>query len=182
MFGELVCWYSLLVKNVEENDRRICWRTQYIHFTASLCAMLVKKTRLKSAAYCLQPQRSQCLPHSVFLTPDCSVTKLCLTLCKSMDCGIPGFPVLHYLLELAQTHVHWVGDAIQPSHPLPPPSPPALNLSQHQGLFQWLASLHHVAEVLELQVQHQSFLWIFRVNFLYSYSTPIWNLVKGQED
>ena len=97
----------------------------------------------------LQPQRSQCLPHSMFLTPR-SVTKLCLTLCKPMDCGTPGFPVLHYLLEFAQTHVHWVGDAIQSSHPLPPPSPPALNLSQHQGLCQWLASLHHVAKVLEL--------------------------------
>ena len=106
MFGELVCWYSLLVKNVEENERRICWRTQHIHCTASLCAMLVKKTRLKSAAYCLQPQRSQCLPHSIYLTTHCSVTKLCLTLCKPMDCSIPGFPVLHYLLELAQTHVH----------------------------------------------------------------------------
>ena len=65
----------------------------------------------------------------------CSVTKLCLTLCDPMDCSIPGFPVPYYLLEFAQTHFHWVGDAIQPSHPLPSPSPPALNLSQHQGLF-----------------------------------------------
>ena len=138
------------VMNVEENDGRICWGTQHIHITASLCAMLVKKTRLKSTVYYLQPQRSQCLPHSVFLTPRCSVTKLCLTLCKPMDCGMPGFPVLRYLLEFAQTHVHWVGDAIQPFHPLPPPSPPALSLSQHQGLCQWLASLHHVAKVLEL--------------------------------
>ena len=94
------------VMNVEENDGRICWGTQHIHITASLCAMLVKKTRLKSTVYYLQPQRSQCLPHSVFLTPRCSVTKLCLTLCKPMDCGMPGFPVLRYLLEFAQTHVH----------------------------------------------------------------------------
>ena len=57
---------------------------------------------------------------------------------QPMDCSTPGFPVLHYLLEFAQTHVHWVGDAIQPSHPLSPSSPPALNLSQHQGLFQWI--------------------------------------------
>ena len=65
----------------------------------------------------------------------CSVAKSCLTLCDPMDCSTPGFPVLHYLPEFTQTHVHWVGDAIQPSHPLLLPSP-ALNLSQHQGLFQ----------------------------------------------
>ena len=67
--------------------------------------------------------------------------------------------------ELAQTHVHWVGDAVQPSHPLLSPSPPAFNLSQHQGLFQWVSSLHQVAKVLELQLQHQSFQWIFRIDF-----------------
>ena len=65
----------------------------------------------------------------------CSVTKSCSTLWDPMDCSTPGFPVFHYLLEFAQTHVHWVGDAIQPSHPLSSPSPPTLNLSQHQGLF-----------------------------------------------
>ena len=66
----------------------------------------------------------------------CSVAKSCLTLCDPMDCSTPFFPVLHYLLELAQIHVHQVGDAIQPSRPLSSPSPPALSLSQHQGLFQ----------------------------------------------
>ena len=71
----------------------------------------------------------------------CSVTKLYLTLCNPMDCRRPGFPVHHQLLELAQTHVHWVSDAIQPSHSLSPPSPPAFNLSQHQSLFQWVNSL-----------------------------------------
>ena len=96
----------------------------------------------------------------------CSVAESCLTLCESMDCSTPGFPVLHYLLELAQTHVHWVDDAIQSSHPLSSPSPPAFNLSQHQGLFQWVGSLHQVAKVLKLQLQHQSFQWIFRVGFL----------------
>ena len=68
--------------------------------------------------------------------------------------------------KFAQTHVHWVGDAIQPSHPLSSPSPPAFNLSQHQGLFQGVGSLHQVAKVLELQLQHQSSQWIFRVDFL----------------
>ena len=69
-----------------------------------------------------------------------------------MDCSMPGFPVQQQLLEFAQTHVHWVGDAIQPSHPLLSPSPPVLNLSQHQDLFQWVNSSHQVAEVLDLSI------------------------------
>ena len=69
-----------------------------------------------------------------------------------MDCRTSGFPVHHQLPELAQTHVHWVGDAIQTSHPLSSPSPPAFYLSQHQGLFQWVSSLHQVAKVLEFQL------------------------------
>ena len=86
-----------------------------------------------------------------------------------MDYSTPGFPVLHHLLELAQSHVNQVSDAIQPSHPLSSPSPPAFNLSQHQGLFQWVNSLHQVANVLEFQLQHQSFQWIFRVDFLWDW-------------
>ena len=103
----------------------------------------------------------------VFRTIICfSVAQLCLTLCDLMDCSRPGFPVFHQLPELAQTHVHWVGDAIQPSHRLSSPTPPAFNLSQHQGLFKWVSSLYQVAKVLELQLQHQSFQWIFRTDFL----------------
>ena len=83
-----------------------------------------------------------------------------------MDCSTPGFPVHHQLLETAQTHVHRVGDAIQPSHPLLSPSPPAFNLSQDQDLFQWVGSLHQMAKVLELQLQHRSFQWIFSIDFL----------------
>ena len=78
----------------------------------------------------------------------CSVIKSCLTLWNAMDCNTPGFPVLHHLLEFVQTHVHWVGDAIQPSYPLSSPSP-AFSLSQHQGLFKWVSSLHQAAKVLE---------------------------------
>ena len=100
---------------------------------------------------------------------NCSVSKSCLTPCDPMDCSVPGFSVLHYLPELAQTHVHWVGDAIQPSHPLSSPSPPAFNLSQHQGLFKWVSSSHQVGTVLELQLQHQSFKWIFRIYFLHDW-------------
>ena len=95
-----------------------------------------------------------------------SVTQSCLTLCDPMDCSMPGLPVHHQLLELTQTHVHQVGDAIQPSHPLSSPSPPAFNHSQHQGLFQWVSSSHQVAKVLNLQFQHQSFQWTFRNDFL----------------
>ena len=88
-----------------------------------------------------------------------SVAQLCPTLCYPMNCSTPGLPVHHQLPESTQTHVHWVGDAIQPSPPVSP-SPPGLNLSQHQGLFQWVSSLHQVAKVLELQLQHQSFQWM----------------------
>ena len=92
-----------------------------------------------------------------------SFTLSCLTLCDSMDCSTPGFPVHHQLLEPTQTHIHHGGDAIQPSHPLSSPSPPTFNLSQYQGLFQRVGSSH---QVLEFQLQHQSFQWIFRTDFL----------------
>ena len=78
----------------------------------------------------------------------CSVTQSCPTLCEPMDCSIPDFPVLHYLLKFAQTQVHWLDD-VQPSHPRSTPSPHALNLSQHQGVFQWVSSLHQVVKVLD---------------------------------
>ena len=96
----------------------------------------------------------------------CSVAQSCPTIWNPMDCSIPGFPVLHHPLELAQTHVHRVGDTIQPSHPQFSPSPLAFNLSQHQGLFQWVSSSHQVARVLEFQLWHQFFQWIFRTDFL----------------
>ena len=83
-----------------------------------------------------------------------SVAQSYLTVCEPRNHSTPGFPVHHQLPESIQTHVHWVGDAIQPSHPLSSPSPPALNLSQHQGLFKWVSSLHQVAKVLEFQFQH----------------------------
>ena len=90
----------------------------------------------------------------------------CVLFCEPMDCSMPGLPVHHQFPECTQTHVHWIGDAIQPSHPLSSPAPPAFNLSQHQGLFQWVSSPHQVPKVLEFQLQHQSFQWIFRTDFL----------------
>ena len=93
-----------------------------------------------------------------------SVTQLCLTICDPMNCSMPGLPVHHQPLESTQTHIRQVSGAIQPSHPLLSSSPPAPNPSQHQGLFQWVNSLHEVAKVLEFQLQHQSFQWTPRTD------------------
>ena len=93
-----------------------------------------------------------------------SVAQSCPTLWDPMNRSTPGFAVYHQLPGSTQTHVHWVGNAIQPSHPLSSPSLPALNLSQHQGLFKRVSSLHQVAKVLEFQLQHQSFQWTPRTD------------------
>ena len=95
-----------------------------------------------------------------------SVAQSCPTLCDPMNRSTPGLPVHHQLLDFTQTHVHQVSDAIQPSHPLLSPSPPAPNPFQHQSLFQWVNSLHDMAKVLEFQLQHQSFQWTPRTDLL----------------
>ena len=121
--------------------------------------------KLKSS---LPPQHSS-LAHGLVQAENnqfSSVTQSCPTLCNPMNRSTPGLPVHRQLPELTQTHAHWVSDAIQPSHPLLSPSPPALNLSQHQGLFQWVNSSHQVAKVLEFQLQHQSFQWTPRTDVL----------------
>ena len=94
------------------------------------------------------------------LSQSSSVAPSWPTLCDPMNCSTPGLPVHHQLPESTQTHAHRAGDAIQPSHPLLSPSPPALDVSQYQGLFKWVSSLHQVAKVLQFQLQHQSFHWI----------------------
>ena len=96
----------------------------------------------------------------------CSTAKSCPILRNPKDGSVPDFPAPHHLPEFAQVHAHWVSDAIQSSDPLSPSFPSAFNLSQHQGLFQWVGSLHQVVKVLEPQLQHQSFQWIFRTDFL----------------
>ena len=95
-----------------------------------------------------------------------SVAQSCLTLCDHMNHSMPGLPIHHHLLEFTQTHVHRVGDAIQPSQPLSSPSPPTPNPSQNQGLFQWVIFSPEVAKVLEFQLQHQSFQWTPRTDLL----------------
>ena len=101
----------------------------------------------------------------------CWVTQSCPTLCDPMDWSTPGFPSLHHLLEFSQTHVHWIRDAIQPSHPLSSPSHTSFSLSLHQGLFQWVGSPHKVAKVLELQ--HQSFQGSSQIQLLILTSVPL---------
>ena len=109
-----------------------------------------------------------------------SLTQLCPTLCHPMNCSTPGFPVYQQLSELAQTHVYRVGDTVQPSHPLLSPSPLAFNLSQHQGLFQWVSSSHQVVKVLAFQLWHQFFQWIFRTDFLISFRIDWFDLLVVQ--
>ena len=107
------------------------------------------------------------VPETTHPSKPFSDAQSCRTLHNPVDCSTPGFPVLRHLPDFAQILVHWVSNATQPSHPLSSPSP-AFNLSQHHGLFQWVGSSHQVAKVLQLQLQHQSFYWIFRSDFLYN--------------
>ena len=97
------------------------------------------------------------IKHKNLISQFSSVTQSCPTLCDPMDHSMPGFPVHHQLPEFTQTHVHWVSDAIQPSHPLSSPSPSTINLSQYQGPFKWVTSSHQVAKLLEFQLYHQTF-------------------------
>ena len=90
------------------------------------------------------------------------------TLCDPIDCSMPCFPVLRHLAELAQTHVHWVSEVMQPSNALSSSSPPSINLAQPQGLSKWVSSFHQVVKVLEFHLQHQSFQWICRADLIYS--------------
>ena len=133
----------------------------------SVCPLLDKNKRLMEASWWERLTEGKL--GLLWWAGLCSVQfswQLCPTLCDPMDCSMPGIPVHHQLPELAQTHVHQVGDAIQPYHLLSSPSPPAFNLSQHQSLFQWVSYSHQVAKGLEFQLQHQSFQWRFRTDFL----------------
>ena len=127
-----------LEEGMETNSSILAWRVPWTEESGGLQSIAsVEKTRR---------QLKQLSRHASVS----SVTQSHLTLCDAMDCSTPSFPVHHQQLELTQTHVHWVSDAIQPSHALSSPSPPAFNLSQHQGLFQWVSSSHQVAKALEL--------------------------------
>ena len=112
----------------------------------------------------LQSMESQRVRYDL-VTHLSSAAESCLTLCEPMDCSSPGFPVHHQLLECAQTYVHWVDDPIQPSHPLSSPSPPALNLSQHQGLFLMSQLFASGGQSIGASAS-TSVRWIFRTDFL----------------
>ena len=111
-----------------------------------------------------------------FLSFSCLVVP---TLGDPIDCSTPGFPVLHHLLEFVQTHFCWVSDAIEPSHPLLSPCCPAFRLSQCHGFYQWVGFSHQVAKVSEPQLQHQSFQWIFRINFLFNWL--VWSSCSSRD-
>ena len=120
-----------------------------------LSSISEKQTKQAWAPFCYLCLKNCCC---------CSVAQSRQTLCDPMYWSMPGLPVPHHLPEFAQVQVHCIGDTIQPSHPLMPSSPSAFNLSQHQGLFQWLVCLHQMTKILELHLQHQSFQWIFGVD------------------
>ena len=143
-------WFLLLQKKPQNLwSYRLKRKGFYLPFSLILSKIKIKGKNLyrSSIGYVCGPQHcfmaSGMFERIVFV-------QSCPTLCDPMDCSTPGFPVLHYLPKFAHTHIHWVSDAIQPSHPLSPPSPLALHLSQHQDLFQWVSSSHHIAKVLEL--------------------------------
>ena len=148
---------SYLGNHMEENQAKKSETSQLILKTF----LLYKMQALKSA-----PVTHQTIPSFLSSVQLSSVAQLYPTLWDPMNRSTPGLPLHHQLPEFTQTHVHWVGDAIQPSPPLSSPSPPALNLSQHQGLFQRVNSSRQVAKVLEFQLQHQSFQWTPRTDLL----------------
>ena len=125
----------------------------YLRLLILFPAILIQVYASSSLAFCMEFQFS-------------SVNQLCLTFCGPVDCSIPDFHAHHKLQELAQTHVYWVNDGIQPSSPLLFPSPPTFNFSQHQGLFKWVSSSHQVSKVLEFQLQQHSFQGTLRTDLL----------------
>ena len=133
---------------------------QYCSFIGKFCSVKRKDTSF-GGYLVVWHSRPPCQSVQFSLVP-----QSCPTLCDPMNLSKPGLPIRHQLSESTQTHVHWVGDAIQLSHPLLSPSPPSLNLSQRQGLFWWVSSSHQVVKVLKIQLQHQSFQWIFRIDLL----------------
>ena len=126
-------WYGISHKHTRTHKEREKWNLSILSLTIILLSLAIRKL-------------------FTWLTQFSSVAQLCPTLCDPMNCSTPGLPVHHQLPEFTQTHVHRVGDAIQPSHPLSSPSPPAPNPSQHQSPFQWVNSSHEVAKVLEFQL------------------------------
>ena len=153
-------------------EKPLQWEVRVLNLGSSPCSLQLKKSPCSNE----DPEQSEKKKKefiSIFLAQTLkainqfiSVTQSCPTLWDPMDCRTPGLPVHHQVLELAQSHVHRDSDVVQPSHPLSYPSPPIFNLSQHQGLFKWVSSLHKMAKVWEFQLQRQSFQWTSRTDLL----------------
>ena len=140
----------------------LCWGTKIQHTMQHS-----KKIKIKKSQGCEFQESSAHHLLAQFLACNCCccpVSQSYPTLCDPTDCSTPGFPVLPYLPEFTQTDIHWVSETIQPSHPLSSPSPPALSLSQHQGLFQWARSSQQVKAVLELQFQRQCYNYLSTID------------------
>ena len=144
----------------------LCWRQTQPSSASALLSGDTNDSQIRAPHSVLSPKRSSQLPPKCCTVQFSSVAQSCPTPCNPMNRSTPGLPVHHQLLEFTQTHVHWVDDAIQPSYPLSSPSPPALNLSQHQGHFKWVSPSHQVSKGLEFQLQHQSFQWTPRTDLL----------------
>ena len=153
-----VIYNVVLVSCVQQRDSVT---HKYVYSFSDFSMIGIMRYWVHSLCYTVRP----CHLSVSHIVVSVQFSQSCLTLLDPMDLSTPGIPVHHQLPEFAQTHAHWVGDATQPSHPLYP-SPPAFNLSQHQGLFQWVSSLHQVAKVLEFLLQHQSFQWTPRTDLL----------------
>ena len=140
------------------------------YFQNSLWKCSWKKKKCEASVYVFVPGHLEVIEQHYGYFKNCieisSVAQSCPTLRNPMDCSMSGLPIHHQLPEFTQTHVPWVSDAIQPSHSLSSPYLSAFNHSQHWCLFKWIISSHQVAKVLEFQLQHQSFQWIFRTDFL----------------
>ena len=150
IIGSRYSWHALdlIFMGVEMQKETLCklWPQQVHIVVHILCLNLLISQRWKKSII------KEILSLHSLSVQFSSATQSCPTLCDPMKCSTPGLPVHHQLLEFTQTHVHQVSDAIQPSHPLSSPSPPAPNPFQHQSLFQWVNSSHEVAKVLELQL------------------------------
>ena len=161
LFYSKTCLRSLYSVNVLG-----LWEKMFFSDGLALLLFTLKQINFHRRTISLFHKTLRLFVHYYLISSSNSIQSLSqVRLCDPMDCSTPGLPVHYQLPEFTQTHVHWVGDAIQPSHPLSSPSP-AFNLSQHQGLFKWVSSSHQVAKVLEFQLQHQSFQWTLRTNLL----------------
>ena len=150
----LWCWERLRAES-EEELKRLLMKAKEESEKVGL-TLSIRKTKIMASCPVSSVQfNSIQFSHSVVST-----------LCDPMNCSMSGLPNHHQLPDSTQTYVHWIGDAIQPFHPLSSPSPPALNLSQHQSLFKWVSSSHEVAKVLEFQLQYQFFQWTPRTGLL----------------